>query len=62
MSEFVNDIHVDDVVLVDNGAHSNEGAEKNRQEKVECEVLTDGKLGSRRHINLPGVKKSVCPH
>src|SRR6202000_999642 len=27
--------------------------------KVECEVLTEGKLGSRRHINLPGVKVSL---
>jgi len=27
--------------------------------KVECEVLTEGTLGSRRHINLPGVKVSL---
>jgi pyruvate kinase len=27
--------------------------------KVLCEVLTPGKLGSRRHINLPGVKVSL---
>src|SRR5947209_8620535 len=27
--------------------------------KVECEVLTPGKLGSRRHINLPGVMVSL---
>jgi len=27
--------------------------------KVNCEVLTPGKLGSRRHINLPGVKVSL---
>src|SRR5207237_10871326 len=27
--------------------------------KVECEVLTQGTLGSRRHINLPGVKVSL---
>ena len=26
---------------------------------MECEVLTEGKLGSRRHINLPGVKVSL---
>src|SRR5439155_1050955 len=24
-----------------------------------CEILTEGKLGSRRHINLPGVKVSL---
>ena len=27
--------------------------------RVECEILTDGQLGSRRHINLPGVKVSL---
>src|SRR5207245_10029078 len=27
--------------------------------KVECEVHTEGTLGSRRHINLPGVKISL---
>src|SRR5215831_19355589 len=27
--------------------------------RVQCEVLTEGKLGSRRHINLPGVKVSL---
>jgi pyruvate kinase len=27
--------------------------------KIECEVLTPGKLGSRRHINLPGVTVSL---
>ena len=29
------------------------------EDTVECEVLTPGKLGSRRHINLPGVKVSL---
>ena len=27
--------------------------------RVECEVLTEGTLGSRRHINLPGVKVNL---
>jgi pyruvate kinase len=27
--------------------------------RMRCEVLTDGELGSRRHINLPGVKISM---
>ncbi len=57
-ADFINDISEGDTVLVDNGAiqmkvHSKHG------NKVECEVLTDGKLGSRRHINLPGVKVSL---
>ncbi len=57
-AEFIDDIRVNDVVLVDNGAiqmkvHAKSG------NKVECEILTDGQLGSRRHINLPGVKVSL---
>ncbi len=52
---FVNDINVGDVVLVDNGEIHMRVLEKHAN-KVECEVLTPGKLGSRRHINLPGVR------
>ena len=55
---FVNDISVGDVVLLDNGAIEMKVLAKNGN-KVECEVLTEGKLGSRRHINLPGVKVSL---
>src|SRR6185295_4485436 len=29
--------------------------------KIRCEVLTEGTLGSRRHINLPGVKVNLPP-
>jgi pyruvate kinase len=55
---FVNDINVGDVVLIDNGQiHMKVLAKKHN--KVECEVLTPGTLGSRRHINLPGVKVSL---
>jgi pyruvate kinase len=57
-AEFVDDIHVEDVVLIDNGAIQMKVLKKHGN-KVECEVLTDGKLGSRRHINLPGVKVSL---
>src|SRR5437870_1409448 len=55
---FVNDINVGDVVLIDNGALQMKVLAKSGN-KVECEVLTEGKLGSRRHINLPGVKVSL---
>ncbi len=55
---FVNDISVGDVVLIDNGTIEMKVLAKNGN-KVECEVLTEGKLGSRRHINLPGVKVSL---
>src|ERR1041384_6846062 len=55
---FVNDISVGDVVLLDNGALRMKVLSKSGN-KVDCEVLTEGKLGSRRHINLPGVKVSL---
>lgn len=55
---FVDDIHEGDTVLVDNGAIQMKVLAK-RGNKVECEILTDGKLGSRRHINLPGVKVNL---
>jgi len=57
---FINDIKVDDVVLIDNGQIQMKVLRKEGN-KVECEVLTPGKLGSRRHINLPGVKVSLPP-
>jgi len=55
---FVNDISVGDVVLIDNGTIEMKVLAKSGN-KVECEVLTAGTLGSRRHINLPGVKVSL---
>jgi pyruvate kinase len=57
-ANFVNDISVGDVVLLDNGAIEMKVLAKSGN-KVECEVLTRGTLGSRRHINLPGVKVSL---
>jgi pyruvate kinase len=57
---FVNDIQVGDTVLIDNGQIHMKVLRKEAN-KVECEVLTPGKLGSRRHINLPGVKVNLPP-
>src|ERR1041384_7976819 len=55
---FVNDISVGDVVIVDNGVIHMKVLTKEGN-RIECEVLTPGTLGSRRHINLPGVKVSL---
>ncbi len=55
---FITDIHVGDVVLVDNGQIEMKVLRKFAN-KIECEVLTPGRLGNRRHINLPGVKVSL---
>jgi pyruvate kinase len=57
-ANFVNDISVGDVVLIDNGAIQMKVLAKDGN-RVECEVLTEGTLGSRRHINLPGVRVSL---
>ena len=56
----VNDIHVGDTVLVDNGVIHMKVLEKN-EHRIRCEVLTEGAMGSRRHINLPGVKVGLPP-
>jgi pyruvate kinase len=55
---FVNDISVGDTVLLDNGEIQMRVLKKFAN-KIECQVLTPGKLGSRRHINLPGVRVSL---
>jgi pyruvate kinase len=54
----VNDINVGDTVLVDNGMIRLEVLEK-RKSRIRCRVLTSGTLGSRRHINLPGVRVNL---
>jgi pyruvate kinase len=54
----VHDISPGDVVLVDNGVIRMRVLEK-FDNRIRCEVLTDGVLGSRRHINLPGVRVNL---
>lgn len=56
--DLVDDIKVGDVVLVDNGTIQLKVLEKKRNQ-LKCEVLTQGTLGSRRHINLPGIRVNL---
>jgi len=56
--DLVNDISVGDTVLVDNGVIHMRVLSK-EEKKLRCQVLTPGTLGSRRHINLPGVKVNL---
>src|SRR2546423_1126804 len=56
----VNDIAVGDVVLVDSGVMRLLVLQKKRN-RIRCKVLTQGVLGSRRHINLPGVRVNLPP-
>ncbi|MCA9239505.1 MAG: pyruvate kinase [Planctomycetales bacterium] len=48
------DVEVGQIVLVDSGLLRLRVVDKGASH-IQCEVLTPGKLGSRRHINLPGV-------
>jgi len=52
---FAADVTVGATVLVDSGLIRMHIVEKDST-RVRCKVLTPGKLGSRRHINLPGVQ------
>src|SRR5688572_13901480 len=56
----INDISVGDIVLVDNGVMRLLVLEKKRN-RIRSRVLTPGVLGSRRHINLPGVRVNLPP-
>ena len=52
--ELPQDVDVGQIVLVDSGLLRLEVLAKDEMH-IRCEVLTPGPLGSRRHINLPGV-------
>ncbi len=54
----IDDIAEGDVVLVDNGVIHMKVLAKSGN-KIRCQVLTEGVMGSRRHINLPGVKVNL---
>ncbi len=56
----VDDISVGDTVLVDNGMIHMKVLAKSGV-RIRCEVLTAGVMGSRRHINLPGVRVNLPP-
>ena len=56
----VNDLSVGDTVLVDNGMLRFLVVEK-KSDRILCKTMTAGTLGSRRHINLPGVRVNLPP-
>lgn len=51
----IDDVSVGDTVLVDSGLIRMEVIEK-LQARIRCRVIVPGKMGNRRHINLPGVR------
>lgn len=50
----VNDVEVGNTILVDSGLIRLKVVEK-YADRLHCEVIIGGRMGSRRHINLPGV-------
>ncbi len=54
----IKDLSVGDIILVDNGVVQLRVLEK-AADRIRCKVITEGVLGSRRHINLPGVKVNL---
>ncbi|PYL64226.1 MAG: pyruvate kinase [Verrucomicrobia bacterium] len=56
----VDDVAVGDTLLVDNGMIRLVVLEKGAK-RIRCKVMTLGTLGSRRHINLPGVHVNLPP-
>jgi pyruvate kinase len=56
----VDDVSVGDTMLVDNGVLRMEILAK-EPGRIRCKVLTQGTLGSHRHINLPGVLVRLPP-
>lgn len=56
----INDIQEGDTLLVDNGVIHLLVLEK-QNNRIRCRVMTPGTLGSRRHINIPGIRVNLPP-
>ncbi len=56
--DLVKDLRVGDRVTVDNGIINLEVLEIEGP-KLRCKVLDGGKIGSRRHVNLPGIRVNL---
>lgn len=56
--DLARDVRSGDILVVDNGEMKMRILSTSSS-LVECEILTEGSLGSRRHINLPGVRVSI---
>lgn len=56
--DLIDDVSVGDIILVDNGVMQLRVLAKTNN-RIRCTVLTPGILGSRRHINLPGVQVNL---
>ncbi len=58
--DIIRDLKKGDKITVDNGLINLQVLEKNEElGTLRCKVLEGGKLGSRKHINLPGVRVNL---
>ena len=57
--QLVDDVEVGRIVIVDNGNLRMQAIEKRGPNELICRALNSGPMGSRRHINLPGVKVNL---
>ena len=51
----IDEVEIGDILLVDSGLMRFE-VEEVRIDRIRCRVVIPGKMGSRRHINIPGKK------
>ena len=56
--DIVNAVDVGGVITVDNGLMNFKVLQK-KQHQLTCEVIDGGTLGSRKHVNLPGVRVNL---
>ncbi|MDR2213736.1 MAG: pyruvate kinase [Pseudomonadales bacterium] len=56
--QLLDTVNVGDKITVDNGLINLEVLEKNNN-VMRCKVLDGGKLGSKKHVNLPGVRVNL---
>tara|TARA_R110002096_G_scaffold147220_16_gene306977 strand:+ start:11909 stop:13312 length:1404 start_codon:yes stop_codon:yes gene_type:complete len=52
------DVKEGETMLIDNGV-IHVKVEERRSDRLICQALTEGEMGSRRHVNLPGIQVSL---
>jgi len=57
-AELIDDMEIGDHIAVDNGLINLEVLAKNNN-LLRCKVLDGGKLGSKKHVNLPGIRVNL---
>jgi len=56
---FPQDVHANEIILLDDGKIQMKVVETNRKDTVVCEVVHGGILTSRKGVNLPNTKVSI---